>query len=190
MGPYMNPRVILIRAFSMFGGIPWAMVRNWVNPPTTACTINFLPIIVRYDVPHLSRCLFILSITGSHGTASFVLFPIHAPKNLIALPSSAIFIRSSRPLQSCWFIFCVRTTCSLCSSEPMGTTSVFSMLNLAPDTRHQSSGIIVTRSNESPLLMYTQVSSAKNFAFSGSSSPGREMPLNKSYVPLSKENNY
>ena len=40
---HMKLRITLIKAASVVGGIPWALVRNWVRPPIIACTSDFLP---------------------------------------------------------------------------------------------------------------------------------------------------
>ena len=62
--------------------------------------------------------------------------------------------------RSLWLIFWVATTVDLCSSVPIGMISVFSMLNLAPDTLHQWLRISWTLLNLSCLLRYRVVSSA------------------------------
>lgn len=41
--PYMKFLIIFVKAVSIDWGIPWAFVRNWVHPPTTACTMVFRP---------------------------------------------------------------------------------------------------------------------------------------------------
>src|SRR5216683_1250465 len=51
--------------------------------------------------------------------------------------SRLLFILSVIGLWSCSFSFLVDTTLRLCSVMPMGMTSVFSMLNFAPDISHQ-----------------------------------------------------
>ncbi len=40
---HMKFHVILIRAFLIDDGMPWALVRNWVRPPMTTCAMIFLP---------------------------------------------------------------------------------------------------------------------------------------------------
>ena len=65
----------------------------------------------------------------------------------------------------------------LCSSDPMGIISVFSMLNLAPEARHQSSSRDCTWLKLSVSDRYRLVSSAKKLALIGSGIPGIAKPL-------------
>src|SRR5216683_3426749 len=134
---HMKPFIILFRAVSMCQGIPCVLARNCMWPPTTAWIISFLPFRVGCSLFHLSRLLFILSIIVSQGVLSFVWLPIHAPSILINSPSLVMCIFSVSGLWSCSFSFLVDTTLRLCSVMPMGMTSVFSMLNFAPDISHQ-----------------------------------------------------
>ena len=90
--PHMNLLMIFVNAFSIWLGIPWAFARNWVWPPMTAWIIRRLPFIVRWAFSHVSSLGFILSITCSHGVASFTLLPIQAPRILIASLSRAMWI--------------------------------------------------------------------------------------------------
>jgi hypothetical protein len=73
-------------------GIPCAFVRNWVLALITAWAIVFFPCLVGWVAFHFSSSDLILSMIGSHSFSSFVLCPIHAPRDLIALPSLAICI--------------------------------------------------------------------------------------------------
>ena len=99
---HMKSCIILIMAFSMCLGIPCTFARNWVCPPTITWIIFTLPIMVGFDFPHLPRFLCILSSVISHGAASLVLFSIQSPRDLIALPSSAILILGFSGSVSSW----------------------------------------------------------------------------------------
>jgi hypothetical protein len=171
---HMKFQIVLVSAASMCGGMPCAFVRNWVYPPTTSMIwmIAFLPFIVGWVFFHLSRFLCVLSTMGSQGVASFVLFPIHAPRDLTASPSSAIYILPFSGFVSSWLIFRVTIIRCLWASEPIGIISVLSMLNFAPETWHQVFRIIWAWSKRSSWLRYRLVSSAKRFVLIGSSSLG------------------
>ncbi len=135
---YIKLFIILFRVFSMCLGIPCALARNWVWPPTTAWIISFLLFRVGWRCFHLSRLLFILSIIVSQGASSFVWFPIQAPSILIDSPSLATCILSVSRDWSLSFSFLMVTTLCLCSVELMGMISVFSMLNFVLQVTERS----------------------------------------------------
>lgn len=88
---HMNFLIILVRAVSIEGGIPCALARNWVRPPTIAWTMVFFPKRVGLFLPHRSRSFLMRSNIGSQGAVAFVRFPIHAPRERIASPSVAMW---------------------------------------------------------------------------------------------------
>src|SRR5216683_6868657 len=134
--------IILFRVSSVSFGIPWAWVRNCVCPPTTICIIIFLPLRVGCTFLHLSSLVLILSMIGSQGVRSLVLFPIHAPNIHIASPSFAILMPSGSGIWSLRFSSLIVAAFSRCSSFLIGMISVFSWLNLASDIWHHSSRIV------------------------------------------------
>lgn len=140
----MKVVAIFIRAFSTASGIPCTWVRNCVWPPITAWMIMRRPSKVGCSLFQVFSLWLILSITGSQGVMSSALFPTQAPRMRMASPSFAMCILSSKIWSSSGFIFlCVMTFC-LWFSTPMGTISVFSMLNFAPEIAHQLSRIVWT----------------------------------------------
>lgn len=110
---HMKSRIIFVRAVSIGTGIPCALVRNCVRPPTTAWMMIRLPSKVGLLLLQRSRSFLILSRIGSHGVASLVWLPIHAPRDRIASPSSAMCMRGSKGSLSCWLIFQVVATRNL-----------------------------------------------------------------------------
>src|ERR1700761_2636455 len=119
----------------------------------------------------------ILSTIVSHGVMSLTLFPIHAPSRRVASLSRAILILLSRGVVSFGFIFLEATIDDLCVAEPIGTISVFSMLNFAPDASHQFFNISSTLSKLSPLSRYRVVSSANMLTRILSVRPGIVIPF-------------
>lgn len=124
-------------AVSISCGIPWTFARYWVLPPITAWAMILFPYKVGFIFCHLSMLYLTLSIMVPHGVRSFVLFPTHAPKRRTASWSFAILIRSSSWLLSLGLIRREAITSAQWLYVPMGIISVFSMLNLAPETSHQ-----------------------------------------------------
>ena len=137
---------------SIQAGMPCAWVRNCMWPPTTAWMIRLLPSVLGQTFFHLERLIFILSRIGSHGVWLSVLLPIHTPSIRTASLSLAIQICSGSGDRSSGFSFHVWATERLCALEPIGMISVLSMLNLAPDVRHQRSRVSCTISRRSFLL--------------------------------------
>lgn len=127
--------------------------------PTVICIISRLASSVGLLLLHSSSDCLILSIIGFHGWVWSVLLPIHAPRHLMAVPSCAIFIVFWRLMSSGWS-FLVAIILSRCSCVPMGTISVFSMLNLAPDALHHRVRISCSVSYLSFSDRYIVVSSA------------------------------
>lgn len=127
--------ICFVIAFSMDFGIPWAFVRNWVIPPTTICIISFFPSREGWPNSHLIKLCSIFSNIGSQDVACSTSFPIHAPKERIGVPSRAIRIWSPQGV-SCSFSFRFCRMLARWVLEPMGSISVFSRLNLAPDALH------------------------------------------------------
>src|SRR5713226_6764380 len=101
----------------------------------------FLPYRVGLLLPHQSRSFLILSSTGSQGAVILVWLPIHVPRRRIAVLLGAILMHSLSGSRSCGLSFCVLVSDLLYSSIPIGIISVFSVLNLAPETLHQRSRI-------------------------------------------------
>lgn len=137
--------ISFVSASRIVSGIPCAFVRNWVRPPTIACTISLFPLSVGWTDFHLSRSLWMRSIMGSQGLVSRVLFPIHAPSDRIASPSFAIRTSFCIGVSSRWS-FRVQVILSLCAMDPISIISVFSLLNFAPDTSHHLSRVSMTLS--------------------------------------------
>ena len=117
-------------------GMPWALVRNWVMPPTVIWVIRCFASRVGFEVVQLSSVFLILSSVVLHGCAWSTLFPIHAPRMRVGLPSSAILIPGGSGVSVGWRVrsSTIRTLCCL---EPIGIISVFSRLNFAPEALHQ-----------------------------------------------------
>ena len=137
----IKSRIILVRVLVTDFGIPCAAVRNWVIAPIVICTISRLASSVGLLLFQFLRVDLILSIIGFQGWVRLVLFPIHAPRHRMACPLLASLIFSCRGRSSGWsFLVCI--TRSLCSWVPMGTISVFSILNFAPDALHHLERII------------------------------------------------
>ena len=132
----MNSLMILTKAVSICFGIPCAAVRNCVMPPANIWVMWRFASKVGWPLFQRFRVAFTLSRIGSHGSAAFVLFPIHAPRHRTALPSGVILIAWESG-GSFLVIFLEVHILSLCSSVPIGMISVFSRLNLAPEAMHQ-----------------------------------------------------
>ena len=130
LSSHMKFLIISVMADSICFSMPWTLVRNWVCPSTFTWIIWTLPIMVGLDFPHLLKFLFILSKSTSHGDASSVWFLIHAPRDLMAFPSSGIFIHMLRVALSFWLTLRVVIMHLLCSSEPISNISKFFILNL------------------------------------------------------------
>ena len=169
---HMKSHIILVMAFSMCLGIPCAFIRNWVCPPTITWIIFALPIMVGFDFPHLPRFLCILSRVISHSAVLLALFPIQAPRDLIASLSFAILILGFSGLASSWSTLHFVRICLLCSLDPIGIISVFSMLNFAPDTLHQSLRMAWAVFSLSSQLRNRLVSSVNKFILIGLLIPG------------------
>src|SRR6266851_2646490 len=133
--------IILFRKSLVSLGIPYAWVRNCVCSPTTICVIIFLLLRVGCTFLHLSSLVLILSMIGSQGVKSSVLFPIHAPSIHTASLSFAILMPSSSGAWFLGFSSCVVIVLCQCSSLPISIISIFSLLNLAPDIWHHLSRI-------------------------------------------------
>src|SRR5204863_8549776 len=120
---------------SISSGIPCALVRYCVIPPITICMMCFLPSMVGWLLDHWSNAVSIFSMTLVHCSLGSVLFPTQAPRILVGSPSPAMCMSLgivsyvSRVLLVC-ITFC------LYSSEPIEMTSVFVMLNFAPEAVH------------------------------------------------------
>jgi hypothetical protein len=126
------------RDISMSGGIPCALVRNWVIPPTIICTMRRRASRVGFVVAQERSDCCIRSIFVDQTCVGLVSFPIQVPRILVGWPSSAIQILSvSRESFGCGQR--VLRTLSRCGFGPIGMISVFSRLNLAPDAVHQVS---------------------------------------------------
>ena len=154
----MKDLIIVCRDFATVFGIPCALVRYCVIPPTIIWTMSCFASMVGRDVAHWSSLSFILSIICDHGCVWSTLFPIQAPRTLVGLPSLAIFIsRLSGSSSLC--ILLESIILFLCVSVPIGMISVFSRLNFAPDALHH----VVSSSSRSLYLSdverYTVVSS-------------------------------
>ena len=132
----MKSHISLVRVFSIWGGMPCALVRNWVIPPIVIWSISRLASRVGWDALHWLRLILILSMMGDHGCEAFTLLPIQAPRHLVVWPSSAILIPSVRGA-SCGCIFQVCSMLCRCSGVPSGIISVLLRLNFAPEARHQ-----------------------------------------------------
>ena len=113
-------------------------------PPMIACAIILRPFMEGLTFFHFSRDLCTLSIVSSHRVVSLTLFPIQAPRERTASPSLAILMFWSSGFRSLGFTFRVSITHCRCCCVPIGMISVFSMLNFAPDTWHQSVSIAYT----------------------------------------------
>ena len=122
--------------------------------------IVFWPSSVGFDFPQFFSALWMLSMISSQGVFRFVLFPIHAPNNLMASPFFAILMWSFSGIWSFGFSLQDIIILYWCVSDPIGITSVFSMLNFAPDTQHHSSRMSWTWSRWSSFHMKMFVSSA------------------------------
>ena len=119
----------------MLSGIPCALVRNWVMPVTTIWMMRRLPSRVGCDLFHMLREAFILLSTGAQGVVSSSPFPIQAPRQRTACPSGAMCTLVLSGLSAGWIWWEVRMWL-WCVLVPIGMTSVFSRLNLVPDTVH------------------------------------------------------
>jgi hypothetical protein len=97
---HMKSFNILLRMSSMSLGIPWACVRNWVWPPMIIWVVIFLPFRLGCVFFHRSSLVLIVSITGSQGVMSSILFPIHAPSILTTSLSFAIQVPSEKGVWS------------------------------------------------------------------------------------------
>ena len=152
---HMKSWIIFTRATSMCGGIPWALVRNWVWPPPTTAWIwafshrlwgGISPIFQVFSwfcpglLPMVSSplCCFLSMHPG------IVLLHCLPPHVFLGLVEQA----------SSWWSFLVLTTSSLCTVIPIGTILVFPMLNLALETSHHE---VIFNCIES--IVTTQVSS-------------------------------
>ena len=112
-----------------------AFVRNCVIPPTIICIINCFASSVGFEQAHLLRVSFTLSMVADQGWAASILFPIHPPRTCVRFLSVVIVMPGGRLLLSecihqVWAILC------WCFSVSMDIISVFSRLNLAPNTLH------------------------------------------------------
>ena len=132
---HMNVQIILTRASSMGLGIPCAFARNWVIPLANICTMCLFA--SRVGCPLLQRCRadWTLSRIGSQGVITLVSFPIQAPRIRTVLPSSATLTSGGSGGSVGLMHQVVRTLC-LWVFVLVGMTSVFSMLNLAPEAEH------------------------------------------------------
>lgn len=133
---HMNCLMHFVSAVSTGFGMPCALVKNCVIPPTTIWTMSRLPSSVGWPKFHRVRFCSIFVSTGSQGAAWSSSFPTQAPRVLMGLPSLAILTWSDQGSSSS-LNFLLITTDARCAGEPIGRISVFSRLNLAPDARHQ-----------------------------------------------------
>ena len=101
--------------------------------------IVFRPSSVGFDFPQFFSALWMLSIISSQGVFRFVLFPIHAPNDLMTSPFFVILMQSFSGIWSFGFSLQDIIILFWCVSDPIRITSVFSMLNFASDTWHHSS---------------------------------------------------
>ncbi len=117
-------------------------------------------------LPQRSRSFLIISRIGSHGAVAFVWFPIQAPRERTASLSREMCMLMCMASLSSLFIFRVAMTSALYSLVPIGMISVFSELNLVPDTLHQWSRVSWTTLSLSDSLRNSVVLSA-NIAILG-----------------------
>jgi len=108
---------------------------------------------------------------------SLTLLPIQAPRIHTASPSHAIRISLGRGSQSVGLIFLEFTTVLLCFFVPISIISVFSMLNLAPDTSHHSSRTRYMWSSLLSLFKKRFISSANSLILIELLVPGIIIPL-------------
>ena len=99
---HRKSRVSLVSAFRTDLGMPWAVVRNCVITPTVICRMSRLASSVGLLEFQLSRVSFILSMIGFQGCVASVLFPIQAPRHLMAWLLLEILISSCRGGSSGW----------------------------------------------------------------------------------------
>ena len=141
----MNFRNSFVNASRIGAGMPCALVKNCVRPPTIAWAISRFPSKVGRTVFQRSRSRLTRSMIGSHGLVSCVSFPIQAPRERTDSPSCAmctsacIGVSAGLSLRDC-------ITLSRCAFVPIGIISVFSLLNFAPDAWHHLSSVLMTSS--------------------------------------------
>ena len=92
--PLSQMKFLIIRCSDVITavGMPWALVRNWVMPPTTIWTMRCFASKVGFEVVQLSSVFLILSSVVLHSWALSMSFPIHAPRTRVGCPSIAILI--------------------------------------------------------------------------------------------------
>ena len=112
---------------------------NCVCPPMVAWIIICFPFRVRCTLSHRFSFFFMMSSISSQGVRLFILLPIQVPSILMASLSQAILMFRGRVLLSCGLNFLVFTMEFLWDAFPIGMISVFSMLNLTPETLHHLS---------------------------------------------------
>jgi hypothetical protein len=107
-------------------------------PPTTIWTISLRPSRVGELLFHLSSEAVISSIAWVQGLDGSILLPTHPPNMRVVVPSSAMWVLCGIG-ESVGFSFLLVSTLCLYSGVPIGMTTVFDILNFAPDATHHLS---------------------------------------------------
>lgn len=133
---YTKSSIILFSSLSTDFGMPCALVRYWVYPPSTEFAALQRPWMVGFSFSHRLRAALIFSMVGFHISSSLMLCPKKAPRIQTGSPSLEIWISSG--MVSVWLspILWVECILSLCSAQPRGIITVFSILNFAPEALH------------------------------------------------------
>ena len=132
--PHIRSLIIVVISFSTVFGMPCTVVRYCDIPAGPIWAMCFFP---SMDGLHCDQFFIkerILCRVGIHIDALSTPFPIHAPKILTAEPSSAM--RTEGGITSVCGVFIgsmhrVLIIMCLYSGDPIGITSVLSLLNLA-----------------------------------------------------------
>ena len=125
LSSHIKFQIILVSISSILGGIPCALVRNWVYLPNRSCVISFHPQRVSQTLLHLFSVLWVLSMMGFQGVSLFVLYSIQAPSDLIALLLWVIFILLSSWSSSLGLIILISITWDLWASELRGIFLIY-----------------------------------------------------------------